>query len=172
MLMRPLNGANAELTGRVSCEAARGVMAEVSAGNYTLSRRILAGLVGERGLNHRWRGLPPPTVDLQPEIPAWAQPEPSTPAPPRLRGLGTYVHATGHTHGTPLCTPMPPVCTQHLHNLHTCVLIHYAPPIIPHPVHTHCSMDTPSWRTHIYACIEHPLCFTSTVSNPPGSFLR
>lgn len=62
--MRPLNGANAELTGRVSREAARGVMAEVSAGNYTLSRRILAGLVGERGLNHRWRGLPPSTVDL------------------------------------------------------------------------------------------------------------
>ena len=50
MLMRPLNGANVELTGRVSRAAARGVMAEVSAGNYTLSRCILAGLVGERGL--------------------------------------------------------------------------------------------------------------------------
>lgn len=58
MLMRPLNGANAELTGRVSHTAARGVMAAVSAGNYTLSCHILAGLVGEQRLNHRWRGHP------------------------------------------------------------------------------------------------------------------
>lgn len=64
MLMRPLNGANAELTGRVSRAAARGVMAEVSAGNYTLSRCILAGLVGERGLNLRQGGHPPPTAGL------------------------------------------------------------------------------------------------------------
>lgn len=49
MLMRPLNGANAELTGRVSQAAARGVMAAVSAGNYTLSRCVLAVLVGEPG---------------------------------------------------------------------------------------------------------------------------
>lgn len=60
MLMRPLNGANAELTGRVSHAAARGVMAAVSAGNYTLSRCILAGLVGERGLSHCLRGQPHP----------------------------------------------------------------------------------------------------------------
>lgn len=59
MLMRPLNGANAELTGRVSHAAARGVMATVSAGNYTLSCSILAGLVGEQRLNHYWAGTPP-----------------------------------------------------------------------------------------------------------------
>lgn len=64
MLMRPLNGANAELTGRVSRAAARGVMAEVSAGNYTLSRCILAGLVGEWGLSHCQRGHPPPSAGL------------------------------------------------------------------------------------------------------------
>lgn len=56
MLMSPLNGANAELTGRVSHAAARGVMATVSAGNYTLSCCILAGLVGEWGLSHCQRG--------------------------------------------------------------------------------------------------------------------
>lgn len=61
MLMRPLNGANAELTGRVSHTAVRGVMAAVSAGNYTLSRCILAGLVGEQGLSHRQRGTPHPS---------------------------------------------------------------------------------------------------------------
>lgn len=60
MLMRPLNGANAELTGRVSHAAARGVMAAVSAGNYTLSRCILAVLVGELGLSHRRRVHPHP----------------------------------------------------------------------------------------------------------------
>lgn len=60
MLMRLLNGANAELTGRVSRAAARGVMAAVSAGNYSLSLCILAALVGERGLNHRRRGHPHP----------------------------------------------------------------------------------------------------------------
>lgn len=60
MLMRPLNGANAELTGRVSRAAARGVMAAVSAGNYTLSPCILAGLAGERGLHHSRPGRPHP----------------------------------------------------------------------------------------------------------------
>lgn len=64
MLMRPLNGANAELTGRVSRAAARGVMAAVSAGNYTLSLCILAALLGEPGLHHRRRAAPPLTAGL------------------------------------------------------------------------------------------------------------
>lgn len=34
-------------------------MATVSAGNYTLSCSILAGLVGEQRLNHYWAGTPP-----------------------------------------------------------------------------------------------------------------
>lgn len=50
MLMSPLNGVNKELTGRVSLCAARagGVMAAVSVCNYTLSRCILAAVVGEQ----------------------------------------------------------------------------------------------------------------------------
>lgn len=48
--MSPLNGVNKELTGRVSLCAARagGVMAAVSVCNYTLSRCILAAVVGEQ----------------------------------------------------------------------------------------------------------------------------
>lgn len=54
MLMSPLNGVNKELTGRVSLCAARagGVMAAVSVCNYTLSRCILAAVVGEQAA--RW----------------------------------------------------------------------------------------------------------------------
>lgn len=57
MLMSPLNGVNKELTGRVSLCAARagGVMAAVSVCNYTLSRCILAAVVGEQAAQPRTR---------------------------------------------------------------------------------------------------------------------
>lgn len=88
MLMRPLNGANAELTGRVSRAAARGVMAAVSAGNYTLSRCILAALAGERGAPSPPPGAPPPTAGLTARDTPYAPPGPPTLAPPKSRGLG------------------------------------------------------------------------------------
>lgn len=57
MLMSPLNGVNKELTGRVSLCAARagGVMAMVSVCNYTLSRCILAAVVGEQAAQSHTR---------------------------------------------------------------------------------------------------------------------
>lgn len=57
MLMSPLNGVNKELTGRVSlcADRAGGVMATVSVCNYTLSRCILAAVVGEQAAQPRTR---------------------------------------------------------------------------------------------------------------------
>lgn len=57
MLMSPLNGVNKELTGRVSlcADRAGGVMAAVSVCNYTLSRCILAAVVGEQAAQPRTR---------------------------------------------------------------------------------------------------------------------
>lgn len=57
MLMSLLNGVNKELTGRVSLCAARagGVMATVSVCNYTLSRCILAAVVGEQAAQSHTR---------------------------------------------------------------------------------------------------------------------
>lgn len=57
MLMSPLNGVNKELTGRVSlcADRAGGVMAAVSVCNYTLSRCILAAVVGEQAAQSHTR---------------------------------------------------------------------------------------------------------------------
>lgn len=57
MLMSPLNGVNKELTGRVSlcADRAGGVMVAVSVCNYTLSRCILAAVVGEQAAQPRTR---------------------------------------------------------------------------------------------------------------------
>lgn len=113
--MRPLNGANAELTGRVSHAAARGVMATVSAGNYTLSCCILAGLVGEQSpVTIGGDALTHHGTDSQGYPPGPSQ-APSTVAPPRLRVLGTvpetccatHSHTTGHGLALTFTSPEP-----------------------------------------------------------------
>ena len=154
--MRPLNGANAELTGRVSRAAARGVMAEVSAGNYTLSRCILAGLVGERGLNHRRRGHPPPSAGLTARDTPLNPTQNQGPGAQPLRAHTAWdtAHAVTHATITPLCTPtgsppqlghLPPpppsrVCTQHSHPC--------SPILLPTPPHPRSPLHTLATHGH------------------------
>lgn len=110
MLMRPLNGANAELTGRVSHAAVRGVMAAVSAGNCTLSRWILAAW-WESGAQSPPAGAPPPPAGLTARDTPSAQPGSSNPALPRMRCLGhSPPHIQSHTvllHHVHPDTPQP-----------------------------------------------------------------
>lgn len=178
MLMRPLNGTNAELTGRVSRAPARGVMAEVSAGNYTLSRCILAGLVGERGLNHRRRGHPPPSAGLTARDTPSAPPVPSSPAPPRTSGRGhspctlrqcvtwhTRPHACQSRDSAP---PSPrlglgthPRCAHTL--THRRAHASCSPSYTAHSVNTH---------GHIVRTHTHGRVHTNTPSHSPARFWR
>lgn len=168
MLMRPLNGANAELTGRVSRAAARGVMAAVSAGNYTLSRCILAGLVGERGLHPRRPGAPHPRrgPDSQrypppPSRPRNSHPPRLGPSGPRPRQAHGVTRCAPHSLGSaPTDTPvLTPPCS-HPH---------------PHPANTHSSPSTHEGAdTHASSKSTHALsapvlhaCYRS--SSPLGS---
>ena len=140
MLMRPLNGANAELTGRVSRAAARGVMAAVSAGNYTLSRCILAGLAGERGSitaapgapTHRGpdsRRYPPPPRLLPARAPnAILSPNQGPGAQPPLQPHARTVQQRAHT--LPRLCPLQPGNTPAVWTApaHTPVFTHSHPP--------------------------------------------
>lgn len=155
--MRPLNGANAELTGRVSRAAARGVMAAVSAGNYTLSRCILAALAGERGAPSPPPGAPPPTAGLTARDTPLRLARPPNSSPSQKQGPGARppMHtlcATAHTQSHALqlhhCAPRSlsthPSCAQHT------VLTHYAPhPLILRTLGTHKDPRTHLRGTHV-----------------------
>ena len=175
MLMRPLNGANAELTGRVSRAAARGVMAAVSAGNYTLSRCILAALSGERGAPSpplgAPPGAPPPTAGLTARDTRLRPPRPPHSSPSQKQGPGgqppmhtlcTTAHTQSHAlqlhHCAPCSLSTHPSCAQHT------VLTHYA----PHPPTLHTLGTHKDPRTHLRGT--HVRVHTNTSSNSAHMF--
>jgi hypothetical protein len=102
-------------------------MAAVSAGNYTLSRCILAGLVGEPGLNHRRRGRPPTRsrTDSQRYPPGPGRTLSSSPT--EHAGLGhSPPPAPLYPPATAPCTPQP--CTPTAVHPHTRAPHTRAPP--------------------------------------------
>lgn len=137
MLMRPLNGANAELTGRVSRAAARGVMVAVSAGNYTLSRCILAALAGERGAPSPPPGAPPPTAGLT------ARDTPLRPARPPNSSLS---QKQGPGARPPMHTPV--VCPAHRAHPLCSPPPRYSVPWEHTKIHVH------TFVAHTYVCIQ------------------
>ena len=150
--MRPLNGANAELTGRVSRAAARGVMAAVSAGNYTLSRCILAGLAGERGSITAAPGAPthrgpdsrryPPPPRQSPQRHPLPKPGATPPAP--------CTHcATARAHTSTTVSPTAWEHTRSVDSTRAHTRVHPLPPPTRHTLGAHTAPCTHPRGAHI-----------------------